>query len=83
MRQKIEIKVYLPYKMVGELEGYRRKGNRSSFIESCIRNRLDAEEEFSFKDIETTRLLGILHGRFPEDEVFKTLIENRLKELRE
>ena len=83
MRQKIEIKVYLPYKMVGELEGYRRKGNRSSFIESCIKNRLEAEEEFSFKDIETTRLLGILHARFQEDEVFKTLIENRLKELRE
>jgi metal-responsive CopG/Arc/MetJ family transcriptional regulator len=83
MRQKIEIKVYLPYKMVGELEGYRRKGNRSSFIESCIKNRLEAEEEFSYSDIETTRLLGILHARFPDDQVFQTVIENRLKELRE
>jgi hypothetical protein len=83
MREKIEIKVYLPYKMVGELEVHRRKGRRSNFIESCIKNRLEAEEAFSFKDIETTRLLGILHTRFQEDEVFKTLIENRLKELRE
>jgi metal-responsive CopG/Arc/MetJ family transcriptional regulator len=83
MRQKIEIKVYLPYKMVGELEGYRRKGNRSSFIESCIKNRLEAEEEFSFRDIETHRLLAILHGRFEEDQVFKLMIQNRMKELAE
>ena len=83
MRKKIEIKVYLPYKMVGELEGYRRKGNRSSFIESCIKNRLEAEEEFSFRDIETHRLLAILHGRFEEDQVFKLMIQNRMKELAE
>jgi len=83
MRQKIEIKVYLPYKMVGELEGYRRKGNRSSFIESCIKNRLEAEEEFSFRDIETHRLLAILHGRYEEDQVFKLMIQNRMKELAE
>jgi len=83
MRQKIEIKVYLPYKMVGELEGYRRKGNRSSFIESCIKNRLEAEEEFSFRDIETHRLLAILHGRYEEDQVFKLMIQNRMQELKE
>ena len=83
MRQKIEIKVYLPYKMVGELEGYRRKGNRSSFIESCIKNRLEAEEKFSFRDIETHRLLAILHGRYEEDQVFKLMIQNRMKELGE
>jgi len=83
MRQKIEIKVYLPYKMVGELEGYRRKGNRSSFIESCIKNRLEAEEEFSFRDIETHRLLAILHGRFEGDQVFQLMIQNRIKELAE
>ena len=69
--------------MVGELEGYRRKGNRSSFIEACIKNRLEAEEEFSFKDIETRKLLALLHNRYEEDEVFKTLIQNRLSELEE
>jgi len=83
MRKKIEIKVYLPYKMVGELERERRNGNRSKFIESCIQNRLNAEESFSFKDIETIRLLALLHGRFEDDEVFKTLIQNRMQELRE
>ena len=83
MRKKIEIKVYLPYKMVGELERERRNGNRSKFIESCIRNRLDAEESFSFKDIETNRLLALLHARFEDDEVFKTLIQNRMQELKE
>jgi len=40
--------------MVGELEGYRRKGNRSSFIESCIKNRLEAEEEFSLEILKHT-----------------------------
>jgi len=69
--------------MVGELEGYRRKGNRSSFIESCIKNRLEAEEEFSFRDIETHRLQAILHGRYEEDQVFKLMIQNRMQELKE
>ena len=83
MKQKIEIKVYLPYIMIGELEEYKRKGMRSKFIEDSIRNRLDAKESFSFRDIETHRLLAILHGRYEEDQVFKLMIQNRMKELAE
>tara|TARA_R110001592_G_scaffold355698_1_gene656646 strand:+ start:123 stop:374 length:252 start_codon:yes stop_codon:yes gene_type:complete len=83
MRQKIEIKVYLPYLMVGELEGYKRNGMRSKFIEQSIRNRLDGEEEFSYREMSTTRLLAILHGRYEDDEVFKLMIQNRMKELGE
>ena len=83
MRKKIEIKVYLPYLMVGELETARKKGLRSKYIEEAVRNRLDGEEAFDFKDITTSRLLGLLHARFEYDQVFKLMIQNRVKELAE
>ena len=83
MRQKIEIKVYLPYLMIGELESRKKQGMRSKYIEDAIRSRLDGEESFSFRDIETHRLLAILHGRYEEDQVFKLMIQNRMKELAE
>ena len=83
MRKKIEIKVYLPYLMVGELESRRKNNVRSKFIEEAIRNRLDGEEAFDFKDITTSRLLGLLHARFEDDQVFKLMIQNRIKELAE
>ena len=83
MRKKIEIKVYLPYLMVGELESRRKDNRRSKYIEEAIRNRLDGEKNFSFRDIETHRLLAILHGRFEDDQVFKLMIQNRMKELAE
>tara|TARA_R110002096_G_scaffold371334_1_gene564740 strand:+ start:154 stop:405 length:252 start_codon:yes stop_codon:yes gene_type:complete len=83
MRKKIEIKVYLPYLMVGELETKRKQGLRSKYIEEAVRNRLDGEEAFDFKDITTSRLLGLLHARFEYDQVFKLMIQNRVKELAE
>ena len=83
MRKKIEIKVYLPYLMVGELESRRKNNARSKYIEEAIRNRLDGEEAFDFKDISTSRLLGLLHARYEEDQVFKLMIQNRIKELAE
>jgi len=83
VKKKVEIKVYLPYLMVGELEIKRKQGLRSKYIEDAIRNRLDGEENFSFRDIETHRLLAILHGRFEDDQVFKLMIQNRMKELTE
>jgi len=83
MRKKIEIKVYLPYLMVGELESRRKNNARSKFIEEAIRNRLDGEEAFDFKDITTSRLLGLLHARYENDAVFKLMIQKRMKELAE
>jgi len=83
MRKKIEIKVYLPYLMVGELESRRKDNRRSKFIEEAIRNRLDGEESFSFKDIEDHRLMALLINRFPEDDVLKTILVNRIEELAE
>ena len=83
MRKKIEIKVYLPYLMVGELESRRKNNARSKFIEEAIRNRLDGEEAFDFKDISTLRLLPMLDMRFEGDQVFQLMIQNRIKELAE
>jgi len=83
MKKKVEIKVYLPYLMVGELESRRKNNARSKFIEEAIRNRLDGEESFSFKDIEDHRLMALLINRFPEDDVLKTILVNRIEELKE
>ena len=83
MRKKIEIKVYLPYLMVGELETRRKNNLRSKFIETAIRNRLDNEQKFDVNDLSTVRLLAILYERFPGDEVFQLMINKRQKELAE
>ena len=40
MSRKREIKVYLPEKMVGELEGRKRLGTRSKFIQESIQKNL-------------------------------------------
>jgi len=82
MRNKIEIKVYLPIKMVGELEERNKQRLRSKFIEESIRSRLNGQEGFSMKDITTRQLLGMLHHRYMDDEVFRTIIESRRKELK-
>ena len=50
MSYKTEIKVYLPVKLVGELERYKRTGSRSSFIEKAIRRTLDGLEGHSMSD---------------------------------
>lgn len=83
MRKKIEIKVYLPYLMVGELESKRKNGLRSKYIEEAVRNRIDNEKAFDFKDISTLRLLAMLDMRFEGDQVFQVIIQNRIKELAE
>ena len=59
MRRKIEIKVYLPYMMVGELESRRKANQRSKFIEDAIRAKLDGEEAFRVQDLPTRRILAL------------------------
>jgi metal-responsive CopG/Arc/MetJ family transcriptional regulator len=79
MRKKIEIKVYLPYLMVGELESRRKNNARSKYIEEAIRNRLDAEESFELKDVKTRSLMIHLKNR----QVSKQLQSLLLLELEE
>ena len=73
MRQKIEIKVYLPYMMVGELESLRKANARSKYIEDAIRARLDGEDAFRVKDLSTKRILSACMARFPDDDVLRTM----------
>jgi metal-responsive CopG/Arc/MetJ family transcriptional regulator len=79
MRNKIEIKVYLPIKMVGELEERNKQRRRSKFIESAIRCKLDASDEFSLIDIPTRQLLAALLSR-DVSEFVKGSIKLELKE---
>lgn len=81
MRQKIEIKVYLPYTMVGELERLRKQGKRSHYIESAIRAKLDDEDAFAVKDLSTRRVISILLSRFKDDDVLRTILLKRMEGL--
>jgi len=81
MKKKIEIKVYLPYMMVGELEIFRRNGQRSDYVEKAIRSRLDGEDAFNVADLQTKTILAMAMARFPDDEVLKTILMKRIEEL--
>lgn len=85
MRKKIEIKVYLPYLMVGELESRRKNNVRSKFIEEAIRNRLDGQEKFDLWDIDDKEILKMARviANKNHDNVLKTILSNRLEELEE
>ena len=81
MRNKIEIKVYLPYTMVGELEREKRRGNRSKYIEGAIRAKLDGEDGFQVQDLSTRRILALAMSRYPNDQVLKTILLKRMEDL--
>jgi metal-responsive CopG/Arc/MetJ family transcriptional regulator len=81
MRQKIEIKVYLPYMMVGELESLKRRGMRSKFIEDAIRTKLDGQEAFRPQDLPTRRVIALLLARYPDDDVLRTILLDRMPPL--
>jgi len=81
MRKKVEIKVYLPYLMVGELESLRKGGKRSLYIEQAVRARLDEEDAFKISDIPTKNVLAMAMARFPDDQVLRTILMKRIEEL--
>jgi len=57
MNQKSEIKVYLPIKMIGELERKKQAGQRSKFIEKAIREKIDRVSDFDIWDCEIRDVL--------------------------
>ena len=57
MSRKREIKVYLPEKMVGELEGRKRLGTRSKFMQEAIQFRINKVQEFDIWQLETMEIL--------------------------
>ena len=83
MRKKIEIKVYLPYLMVGELESRRKNNARSKFIEEAVRSRLDGEQGFTLGDEETLEILAELRLRKDIPEWFLNQVVLVRKELEE
>jgi len=83
MSKKMEIKVYLPSKLVGELESRKRAGIRSKFIEKAIRKRLKNEEEFDLWDIPKEEIykMARVFALQEKDIVLQTVLTNRLEEL--
>ena len=63
MRQKIEIKVYLPYMMVGELESRRKANARSKFIEEAIREKLDRVDTFDQSMLTDKQVFTLMYSR--------------------
>lgn len=57
MARKTEIKVYLPERLVGELEGRRRMGTRSKFIEQAIQDKLKKMNLASLQDFNPVAML--------------------------
>jgi len=57
MSKKHEIKVYLPPRLVGELEGRKRMGTRSKFIENAINSYLRKTEKLGLDEMNPVVLL--------------------------
>lgn len=57
MARKSEIKVYLPDRLVGELEGRRRMGTRSKFIEQAIQDKLKQMDCATLQDFNPIAML--------------------------
>ena len=57
MSQKSEIKVYLPTKLVGELETRKKAGIRSKFIKEAIQEKLNRRQDSSPFDFDLNHLL--------------------------
>jgi metal-responsive CopG/Arc/MetJ family transcriptional regulator len=57
MSRKSEIKVYLPPRLVGELEGRKRMGTRSLFIQRAIDSYLRKTEKLGLEEMNPIVLL--------------------------
>lgn len=82
MSRKQEIKVYLPPKLIGELEGRRRMGTRSKFIQNAVEKYLRQRTEVSPFDFETVHLLCTVRDKLRQDglttfaNIIQALIED-------
>lgn len=83
MARKQEIKVYLPERLVGELEGRRRLGTRSKFIESAINNYLRKQEKFSPYDCTLVHILCVGRDKFKEEGLttFANILQSIIEEV--
>lgn len=68
MRKKVEIKVYLPYMMIGELESRRKANARSKFIEEAIREKLDRVDSFDKSMLSDKQVFTLMYSRLMDRE---------------
>lgn len=63
MSRNQEIKVYLPVKLVGELEAKKRAGTRSKFIREAIQEKIKRVEKSSLDDWQSIVMLCCVRDR--------------------
>ena len=83
MSRKQEIKVYLPPKLIGELEGRKRMGTRSKFIQNAVEKYLRQRAEISPYDFNLVQLLCVTRDKFREDGLttFANIIQAMIEDV--
>tara|TARA_R100000654_G_scaffold36569_1_gene62222 strand:+ start:262 stop:528 length:267 start_codon:yes stop_codon:yes gene_type:complete len=70
MSKKTEIKVYLPTRLVGELESRKRSGVRSKFIAEAIREKIDRRIQASPFDFSLHHLLATCREKLHQENKY-------------
>jgi metal-responsive CopG/Arc/MetJ family transcriptional regulator len=83
MARKQEIKVYLPERLVGELEGRKRLGTRSKFIENAINVLLRKQADFSPYNLTLVHILCVARDKFNEEGLttFRDIIQAMIEDV--
>jgi metal-responsive CopG/Arc/MetJ family transcriptional regulator len=81
MARKSEIKVYLPERLVGELEGRKRMGTRSKFIEKAIQSYLRKHEGLNLDEINTIVMLCQCRDRLSSNRLVHDLLQLVINEV--
>lgn len=75
MARKQEIKVYLPAILVGELEGRRRMGTRSLFIQQAITDKLRKMESATLQDFNPVAMLCFCRDLYSDKPMVHDLLQ--------
>lgn len=75
MPKKQEIKVYLPTILVGELEGRRRMGTRSLFIQQAITDKLRKMDSASLQDFNPVAMLCYCRDLYSSDPLVHDVLQ--------
>ena len=93
MSGKTEIKVYLPTRLVGQLDSRKQAGVRSKFIKEAIEEKLKRRSEASPFDFDLLHLLATCRDKIykmngygltqSESKIFQDMIQIIIDELRD
>lgn len=83
MSKKHEIKVYLPPRLVGELEGRKRMGTRSKFIENAINSYLRKTEKLGLDEMNPIVLLCWCRDVYSNKPIIRDLLQAIINEVNE